>query len=374
MRRADQLRPLLTLTLTLTLTLAVACRTPEKAPTRVVDSSTGPLDAAVSALADRDASIAPEAGAGAGASTPKVAPRLLEVNNGTFAAAQVSGKEPRAVRARVLPSTVIAPDQRASGAIDASGDDPGVELPISQLGVYQEKGVKSLALVEARQRPTVPAPEKPGGDPVDAALVAWFVAGAEHRLHSGGGAPVAWRLWEGEPIPAAPAVLLTVEDARGQVVAARFLGPQSGVRSLEIDATTPLFLATLLANGSGIDDGVTLAIIGFIGGELRQLLAVDAGPTSAMNCTSKHCDVLGPVGSVDLVREHDAAALRVRRVVASSDEPCTPGHVSNPGCNGEELTVQWNAAEKRLAPGPATRIVLQQTAPGRPVTVKRTGP
>ena len=329
-------------------------------------------DAAPVPGATHDASAALEAGVLA--PRARVVPRLLEVRDGTFLAAVWSGAAPRAVRVRALPGTAIATDQRASKVIDAGDDEPGVELPLSQVGVYEEKGARRLALVEARARPAVAALEKADGDPVDAGLVAWFAARPAHPIRPKGGDAMAWRLWEGESLPAVLPQVLTVEDARGQVVAARFLGAHNGVRVLDVDATTPIFLASILENGSGLDDAITLSVIGFVGGELRQLIAVDAGPRSVMNCTAKRCDVLGPVGSVELVRDSGGAALRARRVKGSSAELCTPGRVSDPGCSGEELTFQWNAAEKRFVEGVPTPVVLQQNGPGRPITVKRTGP
>lgn len=358
----------------LTLALAAgACKTRDNTSASALPSSAPARDAAtVLALVDGGPEPSGPAEGGAPPAVDRIPPRLLPVEGGTFRAALFEGATMRAVRVQALAPSVIAPDQRAGASIERGEEVSGFELPLSQLGTFQENGVRRLALVEARPRPTVPLQEKPDLDPVDCGLVAWFVAKAEHRLRPKGGEPLVWRTWQGESLPAVYPDVLTIEDARGRVVAARFLGAQNGVRTLDVDAATPMFVASILENGSGVDDAITLSVIAFVEGELRQLLAVNAGPRSQMSCTAKRCDVLGPVGSVALVRDDGAPALRVRRVVEATEEPCTPGAVSDPGCKGEELAFRWDSAAKRFAAGPATSMLLQQTAPGSPVTVRPT--
>ena len=325
----------------------------------------------IAVVAD-DASVATVAITVADASTPsspmdasppdrRVPIARHEVRDGAFTAAFLETVPPIAVRVRVLPFATLPHDQRVdSGTIEPATDDlRRAEPPFTQLGTYRDaKNTRLLALVEARPQQTLEEAE-------DAPFVWWFAARSAPRpLAPAVGSASGWRVWKGAAghRQMNPDVL-AIENAAGDPIAIRYLGAVSSVSPLSIDAAVPMFLASVLESASGVDDPVTLLVIGLLDAELRVLRSVSAGPRSAVDKGA-----IGPLGSIAPATKDGKHALRIRAVEQDENAPCYPGTIAESGCNGTERVDVWDPASRRFVDGTASKVVLRQKAPSAPVT------
>ena len=196
----------------------------------------------------------------------------------------------------------------------------------------------------------------------DAPAAWWFAAKSPARPIT---PALAWRVWKGAAGHRQwnPDVL-AIETPAGDVIATRYLGAVSKVEPIAVDPAVPTFLASVLENDSGVDDEITLLVLGFIDHELRVLRSVNAGPRSLMGRA-----VLGPLGSVTATTANGHHALRIREITPNVDSPCTPGSASDPGCAAMEHVEAWEPTAGVFVSGTSSPIVLRQKTPGGPITV-----